>query len=167
MYALACTCIYKILVAELFDLGPEGADGERGTGLVDALQFAVADNLGIGIVLLQGAEQREEGLLLGRGAGVGGAATFVEASLVADADGVGIVVAGVGADHLLGTAEMQLSVAGDVVVTAAALPTAGLMHLAAHCHGAVDHCHHPLWCRCGPCLQSHLFPPRREWRHPP
>ena len=66
---------------------------------MDALQFAVADNLGIGIVLLQGAEQREEGLLLGRGAGVGGTATFVEASLVADADGVGIVVAGVGADH--------------------------------------------------------------------
>ena len=76
----------------MLDLGPEGADGERGTGLVDALQFAVADDLGIGIVLLQGAEQREEGLLLGRGAGVGSAATFVEASLVADADGVGIVV---------------------------------------------------------------------------
>ena len=133
MYALACTCIYyKVLVPELFDLGSEGADGEGGTGLVDALQFAVADDLGIGIVLLQGAEQREEGLLLGRGAGVGGAATFVEASLVADADGVGVVVAGVGADHLLGTAEMQLSVAGDVVVVAAALPAAGLVHLVEH-----------------------------------
>jgi len=132
LYALACTCIYKILVAELFDLGPEGADGERGTGLVDALQFAVADDLGIGIVLLQGAEQPEEGLLLGRGAGVGGAATVVETSLVADADGVGIVVSGVGADHLLGTAEVQLSVAGDVVVIAAALPAAGLVHLVEH-----------------------------------
>ncbi len=116
----------------MLDLGPEGADGERGTGLVDALQFAVADDLGIGIVLLQRAEQREEGLLLGRGAGVGSAATFVEASLVADADGVGIVVAGVGADHLLGTAEVQLSVAGDVVVIAAALPAAGLVHLVEH-----------------------------------
>ena len=100
----------------MFDLGPDRADGEGWTGLVDALQFAMTDDLGIGIVLLQGAEQREEGLLLGWGAGVGGAATFVEASLVADADGVGIIVAGVGADHLLGTAEVQLSVAGDVVV---------------------------------------------------
>jgi hypothetical protein len=41
------------LVAELFDLGSEGADGEGGTGLVDAFEFAVADNLSIGIVLLQ------------------------------------------------------------------------------------------------------------------
>ena len=133
MYALACTCIYnKVLVAELLDLGPEGADGEGGTGLVDTLQFAVADNLGIGIVLLQGAEQREEGLLLGRGAGVGGAAFLVETALVTDADGMGIVVAGVGTDHLLGTAEMQLSVAGDVVVIAAALPAACLVHLVEH-----------------------------------
>jgi len=116
----------------LFDLGPEGADGEGWTGLVDALQFAMADDLGIGIVLLQGAEQREEGLLLGRGAGVGGAAFLVETALVTDADGVGIVVAGVGADHLFGTAEVQLSVAGDVVVIAAALPAALLVHLVEH-----------------------------------
>lgn len=41
------------LVPELFDLGSECADGEGGTGLVDALQFAVADDLGIGVVLFQ------------------------------------------------------------------------------------------------------------------
>ena len=66
---------------------------------MDAFEFAMADDLGIGIVLLQRAEQREEGLLLGRSAGVGGAATVVEASLVTDAYGVGVVVAGVGTDH--------------------------------------------------------------------
>ena len=117
------------LVAELFDLGSEGADGEGWTGLVDALQFTVPDDLGIRVVLFQRDEQRVEGELLGRRAGVGGAASLVEATLVADADGVGIVVAGVGADHLLGTAEVQLSVAGDVVVVAAALPAFGFVHL--------------------------------------
>ena len=107
----------------------EGADGERGTGFVDALEFAVADNLGIGIVLFQRDKQRVEGELLSRGAGVGGTAFLVEASLVAYADGVGVVVAGVGADHLLGTAEVQLAIAGNVVVVAAALPATGLVHL--------------------------------------
>ena len=128
----SCSRMVGRLVAELFDLGSEGADGEGWTGFVDALQFAVADDLGIGIVLLQRAEQREEGLLLGRGAGVGGTATFVEASLVADADGVGVVVAGMGSDHLLGATEVQLSVAGDVVVIATAFPAFGLMHLVEH-----------------------------------
>lgn len=99
---------------------------------MDALKLTVADDLGIGIVLLQGAEQREEGLFLGRGAGVGGAAFLVEATLVADADGVGVVVAGVSPDHLFGAAEVQLSVAGDVVVVAAAFPAFGLVHLVEH-----------------------------------
>ena len=58
-----------------------------------------------------------------------GRALLVEAPLVADADGVGVVVAGVCADHLFGAAEVQLAVAGDVVVVAAALPAAGLVHL--------------------------------------
>ncbi len=120
------------LVPELFHLDSELTDGEGGTGFVDALQFAVADDLGIGIVLFQGAEQREEGLFLGGSAGVGGAAFLVKATLVADADGMGVVVAGVSPDHLLGTAEVQLSVAGDVVVVAAAFPAFSLVHLVEH-----------------------------------
>ena len=99
---------------------------------MDALQFAVADDLGIGIVLLQGAEQREESFFLSRSAGVGGAAFLVETALVADTDGMGVVVAGMGADHLFGAAEVQLSVAGDVVVVAAAFPAFGLVHLVEH-----------------------------------
>ena len=99
---------------------------------MDALQFAVTDNLGIGIVLLQGAEQREEGLFLGGCAGVGSAAFLVKATLVADADGVGVIEAGVCHDHLFGAAEVQLSFAGDVVVVAAAFPAFGLMHLVEH-----------------------------------
>ena len=133
MYALVCTCIYnKVLVPELFELDSEGADGEGGTGLVDAFEFTVTDNLGIGIVLLQRTEQREEGLFLSRGAGIGGLAMGIEASLVADTDGVGVVVSGVGTDHLLGATEVELSVAGDVVVVATALPAAGLVHVVEH-----------------------------------
>ena len=59
-------------------------------------------------------------------------ALLVEAPLVADADGVGVVVAGVCADHLFGAAEVELAVAGDVVVVAAALPATGLVHLVEH-----------------------------------
>ena len=92
-------------------------------------QFTVAHDLGIGVVGLQGDEQRVEGQLLGWCPGVSGSAFLVEATFIADADGVGVVVAGVGADHLFGTAEVQLAVAGDVVVVAAALPAAGLVHL--------------------------------------
>ena len=99
---------------------------------MDALELTVAHDFGFGVVGLQGDEQRVEGELLGGSPGVGRTALLVEAPLVADADGVGVVVAGVGADHLLGTAEVQLSVAGDVVVIAAALPAAGLVHLVEH-----------------------------------
>ena len=128
----SCSRMVGRLVAELFDLGSEGADGEGWTGLVDALQFTVADDLGIGIVLLQRTEQRVEGQLLGGSPGVGRTALLVEAPLVADADGVGVVVAGVCADHLFGAAEVELAVAGDVVVVAAALPATGLVHLVEH-----------------------------------
>ena len=82
----------------------------------------MADDLGIGVVGLQGAEKGDEGTLLGRGAGVGITATFVETAFVADADGVGVVVAGVGTDLRLVAALVQLAVAGDVVVVATAFP---------------------------------------------
>ena len=104
---------------------------------MDAFELTVADDLGIGVVELQRGEQRLEGQLLGRGTGVGGTALLVEAALVADADGVGVVVAGVGTDHLFGTAEVQLAVAGDVVVVAAALPATGFVHLVEQLHGNV------------------------------
>ncbi len=125
------------LVPELFDLGSDGAHGETWAGLMDALQFTVADDLGIGIVLLQRTEQRVEGQLLGGSPGVGRTALLVEAPLVADADGVGVVVAGVCADHLFGAAEVELAVAGDVVVVAAALPAFGFVHLVELLHGDV------------------------------
>ena len=113
----------------MFEVVAVDADGEAGTGFVNTLQLAVTDDVGIGIVLFQRDEQGVKGELLGRGAGVGSTAFLIEATLIANADGVGVVVAGMGADHLLGATEVQLAIAGDVVVVAAALPTTGLVHL--------------------------------------
>ena len=85
---------------------------------MDAFEFAVAHDLGIGVVDLQGAEQGDEGSALGWRAGVGGAAFLVEASFIADADGVGVVVAGVHADLVFVAGLEDLTVFFDEVVVA-------------------------------------------------
>jgi len=85
---------------------------------VDAFEFAVAHDLGVGVVDLQGAEQGDEGSALGWGTGVGGTAFLVEASFIADADGVGVVVAGVHADLVLVAGLEDLTVFFDEVMVA-------------------------------------------------
>ena len=85
---------------------------------MDAFEFAVAHDLGIGVVDLQGAEQGDEGSALGWRAGVGGAAFLVEASFVTDADGVGVVVAGMHADLVFVAGLEYLTVFFDEVVVA-------------------------------------------------
>ncbi len=104
---------------------------------MDAFEFAMAEDLCIGVVDLQRSEQSDKGSTLGRRTSIGGTAFLVEASLVTDTDGVGIIMPGVGPDHLLRTPLMELAVTGDVVVVAAALPAAGLMHLVEHLKGEV------------------------------
>ena len=52
---------------------------------------------------------------------------LVQAAFIADADAVGIVAAGMGSYHLIGTADMELAVAGDVVMVAGGLEAAGLV----------------------------------------
>ena len=68
---------------------------------MDAFKFAVAHDLGIGVVGFQGAEQGNESSSLGRSPGIGFVAFFVKTSFVADANGVGIVMAGMHADLIL------------------------------------------------------------------
>jgi len=51
---------------------------------MDALEFTMTDDLGIGIVHLQRVEQRKESPFLGRGAGVGSTAFLIETALVAE-----------------------------------------------------------------------------------
>ena len=59
---------------------------EVGTGLGDVGQLTVAENLGVGVVRLQGPQQGPHGVLLGLGAGVGRMAVGEQTALVADAD---------------------------------------------------------------------------------
>ena len=91
---------------------------EARTVLADARQVAVAQNQRLGVVFAQVFQQGPEGGLLLWGAGVLGTALGVQSALVADADGVLVVVAGVGADEVLVACLVHLAVAGDVVVVA-------------------------------------------------
>ena len=85
---------------------------------MDAFEFTVAHDLGIGIVGFQSAEQGNEGCSLGRSPGVGFMTFLIEASFVADADGVGIVMAGMHADLVFIAGLEYLSIFLDVVVVA-------------------------------------------------
>ena len=87
----------------------------------------MAQNAGIGVVNLQGSKQGHEGSLLGRGSGVGRLAIGIETTLVADADTMGVIATGVGTNHLLGAALVQLAVLGDVVMVARGLKTPTLV----------------------------------------
>ena len=89
---------------------------EAGTVLTDARKVAMTEDLGIRIVLLQGTEKGNESGLLFGSTGVGRIAMGVETSLIADADGVLVVVAGMGADEVFMTRLIHLTVPGDVIV---------------------------------------------------
>ena len=94
---------------------------EAGAVFVDAFEFVVALDDGVGVAGFQAAEQGDESFALGRGAGVGCVASLVEAAFVADADGVGIVVEGMHADLAFIASLVEAAVALDVVVIAYAL----------------------------------------------
>ena len=87
----------------------------------------MAKNLGIGVIGLQSSKQGGEGMLLGRGAGVAGLAVGIEASLIANANTMGVVATGVGSNHILGTALVELAILGDVVMVAGGLVTSSLV----------------------------------------
>jgi hypothetical protein len=114
-----------------------GGGVEGGTAFLDPGEVAMTEDLSIGIVVFQTTEQSFQRVLLGRGAGVAGAALFVEAPFVADADGMGVVAASVGSYHLLGTATMQLAILRDLVVVATTLETACLVTGFQILHGEV------------------------------
>ena len=88
---------------------------------MDTWEFAVALDFSSGIVHLQRSEQGYQGGALRWGSGIGLAPSLVQSSLVANADGVGIVVEGVHAYLLLWACLVDLAIAGDVVVVADAL----------------------------------------------
>ena len=75
------------------------------------------------VAAAQVGDEALHGSLLGRRARIGYAARWGEASLIADADAVGIVTLGMGSHALLGAAGMDHAIAGDVVMVADVSPT--------------------------------------------
>ena len=79
----------------------------------------MTNDLGMGIIALQVFEQEEDSGLLSLRTGIGIASFFIQAAFVADADGMLVVMADMGASHMLRTALMILAIAGDVPVITA------------------------------------------------
>ena len=76
------------------------------------------EDLGIGIVLLEGLQQVPEGTLLSLRPCVGLFAVDIKTTFVADSNGMLVVAYGVGTDQVLMTGLNNLSITGDVVVVA-------------------------------------------------
>jgi hypothetical protein len=84
-------------------------------------------DFGIGVIGLQSTKQGDEGMLLGRGTGVGSFTTGIETSLIANANRVGVVATGMGSNHILGSALVELAILGDVIMVASGLVTSSLV----------------------------------------
>ena len=91
---------------------------EAGAVLVDVGEVAVTEDDGLGVVDAERLQQGLESGFLRCSAGVLGTALGVETALVADADAVLVVVAGVGAGEVLMAGLIYLAVALYVVVVA-------------------------------------------------
>ena len=87
----------------------------------------MAYNLSVGIVAVEILEEEPQGGNLFGGAGVGGFAFFIQASLIADADGVLVVVADMGTGELFGAAFLDGALTVDVPVVAALGEAPGLV----------------------------------------
>ena len=87
----------------------------------------MTDELGFGIVYGKTLQKLYHGALLGFRASVGRIAFLVETAFVANADAVGIVMLGMGAYHFLGTARIDFTILGDVVMVADGLEATSLV----------------------------------------
>ena len=94
---------------------------------MDPGEVMMTKDLGIGIIGLQSTQQGDEGMLLGRGACVGSFAIGIETSLIANANTVGVVATGMGSNHILGAALVEMAILGDVVMVAGGLVTSSLV----------------------------------------
>jgi hypothetical protein len=84
-------------------------------------------DFGIGVIGLQSTKQGDEGMLLGRGAGVAGFAIGIEASLIANANRMGVIATGMGSNHIFGAALVEFAILGDVIMVAGGLVTSSLV----------------------------------------
>ena len=83
----------------------------------------MTEDLCVGIIHLQTAEQGQQRVLLGWCTRISGFAVGIETALVANAYRMGIVAADMGSCHLLGATPMRVPVLRDVVVVPDGLET--------------------------------------------
>ena len=103
---------------------------------MDTFEFTVPHDLGIGVVFLECAEEGNQGGTLFRGAGIFILAFLVQASFVADANRMGVVMAGVHADLLFITRLIDLTVFFDIVMVSDPFPVeTGIVTLLKHSDG--------------------------------
>lgn len=100
---------------------------EAGTLLADVGEVAVAADLRLGIGCLEILQEEEQRLFLLQRPGVGITALLIHAALVADADGMLVVVEHMGAGILLRTAFVDVALTVDVPVIADHGPAPGTM----------------------------------------
>lgn len=86
-----------------------------------AFEFTVAHDLGIRIIHLEGSEQGDECCTLCGSPRISSTTFLVQASFIADTDGMGVVMTGMHTYLFLSTRLMELTIAFDVVVIADAL----------------------------------------------
>ena len=115
---------------------------------MDTFQFSVATDVRLWVILLQTAQEGDEGCPLLRSPCVVCLSLGIVPAFVADPDGVGVIPAGMDARHFLWPRGMDMSVTGDVVMVADALVVEPLVmtvcelldseRLVAACGTAVD-----------------------------
>lgn len=105
------------------EVGVLGAGIEARAIFLYPWEVAMTEDLGIGIVVQQAAEQGLHGVLLSWGTGIVGFALLIETAFVADAYRMGIVSAGVSTNLFLWATAVYLTILCDVVVIADALET--------------------------------------------
>lgn len=94
------------------------AGGEAGTALGYAGQLAVADDAGLGVIVVQIGQQFVERAFLWLGTGVGWLTLRVETALIADAERTVVVASGMNALYGLRQDRDDLAAAAHIVVVA-------------------------------------------------
>ena len=103
---------------------------------MDAFEFTVTHDLGIGVVFLEGTEEGNQRCTLFRGAGIFIHAILIQAALITDANRMGVVMAGMHADLLFITRLIDLAVLLYVIVVGDPFPVeTGIVTLLKHSDG--------------------------------
>ena len=103
---------------------------------MDAFEFTVPHDLGIGLVFLEGTEEGNQCCTLFRGAGIFIHTIFVQAAFITDANRMGVVMAGMHADLLFITRLIDLAVLLYVIVVGDPFPVeTGIVTLLEHSDG--------------------------------